>query len=122
MNKKIFVFLALSLVSVGYAYVAPALAADGSSTQIPNPIWCETPTCLIVQVIKYIFGIIAALAAAMFIWGGVQMLTSGGQERVVQRAKETLVWASIGIVVIIFSWFLVKFILTAFTQSTMKTK
>jgi hypothetical protein len=85
----------------------------GSSTpvSIPNPIKCNDATCLVSQVIRYILGIIAVIATLMFVWGGVMMLTSGGNADQVRKARETLVWATIGIIVILLSWVMIKFVL-----------
>ncbi len=98
------------------AIASPALAdSTGSSTSavtIPNPIACNDATCLISQVIRYILGVIAILATLMFVWGGVMMLTSAGNADRVKRAKETLAWAAIGIIIIILSWAIIRFVLS----------
>jgi uncharacterized membrane protein YjfL (UPF0719 family) len=82
-----------------------------SKIEIPNPIKCDTASCLVSQVIRTILGVVAVVATGMFVWGGVLMLTSGGNERRVKQAKDTLVWAAIGIVVIMVSWILIRFVL-----------
>lgn len=117
--------LRLSLCSLALvvALVAPAAALEAQTTpstgttstkiSIPNPIKCDTASCLISQVIRTILGVVAVVATGMFVWGGVLMLTSGGNERRVTQAKETLVWAAIGIVVIMVSWILIRFVLDA---------
>jgi hypothetical protein len=87
-------------------------AKAGVGISIPNPLGnCNTATCLITRIIKSILGIVAVIATIMFVWGGIMMLTSGGNERQVKQAKDTLVWAAIGLVIIIISWTLIKFVL-----------
>ncbi len=98
--------IALSTVT-GLVLARPVLA----QVSIPNPITCNDATCLIGQVIRYILGVIAILATLMFIWGGVMMLTSGGNADRIKQAKETLAWAAIGVVVIILSWGIILFVL-----------
>lgn len=93
----------------------------GSSTSsgtvsIPNPIKCNDAACLIGQVVRYVLGVIAILATLMFIWGGILMLTSGGNSERVKQAKETLAWAAIGIVVILLSWAIILTVLRAITR------
>jgi len=83
-----------------------------TSVSIPNPLPCDDATCLISQVIKYILGSIALIATFMFIWGGVMMMTAAGNEKRVEQAKETLAWALIGVVVILLSWTIIKYLLT----------
>lgn len=97
-----------ALVVIGWIIIAPSASAVVS---IPNPISCDTAQCLITQVIKYIFGIIAVLATFMFIWGGVLMLTSAGNAQRVKQAKDTLTYAAIGIVVILLSWSAIVFVI-----------
>lgn len=107
------------VAAVGFA-LHPVIAA-GSNTSIvsiPNPIACNDATCLISQIIRYILGIVAIIATLMFIWGGVMMLTSGGNSDQVKKAKETLVWAAIGVVVILISWVVIRFVLSTVAGTT----
>ncbi len=113
MNKTLLAVVVLGIVS---SLAAPtiALAADpaaSSEVTLPNPITCADATCLISQVIRYILGTIAVIATLMFVWGGYMMLTSGGNADQVKKAKETLAWAAIGIIVILLSWVVIKFVL-----------
>lgn len=100
-------FIAVGLVALMF-FVVPSVEAQIS---IPNPIKCNTAQCLITQVIRYIFGVIAILATFMFIWGGLLMLTSAGNAQRVKQAKETLSYAAIGIVVILLSWSAIQFVI-----------
>ena len=88
-----------------------------TSVTIPNPIPCADATCVISQVIKYVLGSIALIATGMFIWGGFLMLTSAGNSKRVDQAKETLAWAAIGIVVIILSWAIISYLLSTLTRA-----
>ena len=101
----------ICLVIMTATVAGPVLAADTGSVTIPNPLSCNDATCLISQVIRYILGVIAIIATLMFIWGGVMMLTSAGNADRVRQAKETLSWAAIGIVVILLSWSIIRFVL-----------
>lgn len=88
-------------------------ATQGELVTLPNPIRCADATCLISQVIRYILGVIAVIATLMFVWGGMLMLTSGGNADQVRKAKETLTWAAIGVIVILMSWVIIRFVLEA---------
>ena len=105
MRKRLLTFALLLII--GLAFAAPVMA----QTSLPNPIRCADATCLISQVIRYILGVIAILATLMFIWGGVMMITSEGNADRVKKAKETLTWAAIGIVVILLSWAIIQFVI-----------
>jgi len=111
-------FVASLVVAVTPVMVVQAQSQDPSNIiTLPNPIRCNTATCLISQVVRYILGIIAVLATLMFIWGGVLMLTSGGNSERVKQAKETLAWAAIGIVVIMLSWAIIVTVLRALVRN-----
>lgn len=97
---------------------AAATTGSSATVELPNPIACSDATCLIGQVVRYILGSIAVVATLMFVWGGVMMLTSGGNADQVKRAKETLVWAAIGVVVILLSWLIIKTVLQALTNTS----
>ncbi len=96
----------------------PPTPVSNEIVKLPNPIACNDATCLISQIIRYILGSIAVIATLMFIWGGIMMLTSAGNADQVKRAKETLTWAAIGVIVILLSWIIIKTVLQALTKTT----
>jgi hypothetical protein len=89
----------------------PALALADAPPVLLNPITCDDFLCLAAQIIRFLLGGIAVFATAMFIYGGFVFLTSGGNADQVKRGKETLFWATIGIMVVILSWIIVQFVL-----------
>ncbi len=66
---------------------------------------------LIGKVIKAVLGIVGSLALVMFIYGGITWMTSAGNAEKVQKGKDTLVWAAIGLVIIFASYALVRFVI-----------
>ena len=68
---------------------------------------------LIANIIKTILGVIGAVALFMFIWGGFTWLTSGGNPDKVKQGKDTLVWATIGLLIIFASYTLVDVVFRA---------
>jgi len=113
-----YVLILLVVLGLAVTLGSPVLAqtsgtsSTGSKVEIPNPIFCKSATCLITQVIRYILGVIAILATFMFVWGGVVLLTSAGNADRVKQGRETLTWAAIGIVIIILSWAMIRFVIT----------
>lgn len=110
--------LASTLTLIPLRSTAEEPSGSSTTVSIPNPIKCADATCLVGQVIRYILGVIAIIATLMFVWGGVMMLTSGGNADQVKRAKETLVWAAIGVVVILLSWAIIQFVLKGIAGTT----
>ena len=55
-----------------------------------------------------------ALALIYIIWGGLQYMTAAGNEEQTKKAKTTITWAFIGLVLIIASYALVKYFTDTF--------
>lgn len=105
------------LVAASLFVALPALAAPttggstssaSTATQLENPIGVTDINVAIGKVINAALGLSGAIALLMFVWGGVQMLISGGNADRVKSGKATLTWAAIGIVVIFTAYTLVN--------------
>jgi hypothetical protein len=55
------------------------------------------------------------LAVIVVTIGGIMYITSRGNQQQMEMAKNTLVWGVLGILIIIFSYFIVRFVLTVVT-------
>ena len=60
--------------------------------------------------------IIGAISVIMLIIGGIRYTISGGDQTQVTAAKNTILYAVIGIVVALLAFALVNFVLTSFTE------
>lgn len=67
----------------------------------------------ITSLINYFLGFLGLIAVAMLIYGGVLMVTSGGNEEGVGKAKKIITYAAIGIVIIMLSYSIVTFVTSA---------
>lgn len=66
-----------------------------------------------------IFSIIVGIAAViMIIYGGFRYITSGGDSGRVGNAKNTLIYAIIGLVIVALAQFLVRYVFTTATNIT----
>lgn len=94
-------------------------------TQIPNPLGegtaVQDPRLVIGRIIGAVLGIIGSIALAIFVYGGFTWMTSAGNERRVEKGKEMILWAALGIVVIFTSYAIISFIITAFTGESVET-
>lgn len=110
--------------------ICPAATGSGTTTppsststsgtgsiKIFNPISCGDARCLVVTVIKYILGTVSLLATFMFIWGGIMMISAGGNADTIKKAKETLTWATIGIIVTLMSYEMILFIINGLNNA-----
>lgn len=73
---------------------------------------------LIAKIINIISVIVAVVAVVMIIFGGFKYITSGGDSGNVTGAKNTILYAIIGLVVVALAQFIVKFVLTKATDAT----
>lgn len=68
---------------------------------------------IILTIINFFLGFLGLLAVIMVIYGGFLYVSSAGNEENVNKAKKILLYAVLGIVVIIISFALVNTLLTA---------
>ncbi|HMS32426.1 MAG TPA: pilin [Candidatus Saccharibacteria bacterium] len=87
--------------------------ADASSCQEDGDNSFNT---IITRVINIFSVIIGAVSVIMIIIGGFRYIISGGDQNSVTAAKNTIMYAIIGLVVVLFSQVIVRFILTNATN------
>lgn len=76
----------------------------------------------VIKVVLNILSIISAIIAViMLIIGGVKYITSQGDSGAVSSAKNTIIYACVGLVIVAMSQFLVKFVLTKTNNSSNST-
>lgn len=80
----------------------PDPMAEAGSDDITNFI------TLVVNIISIIVGFVAVV---MIIWGGMKYVTSGGESGKITSAKNTIMYALIGLVVVALAQFIVRFVL-----------
>ena len=84
--------------------------------KLNNPLGQDDLKVIIGRIINYILGFSGTLALLMFIWGGFTWMTSGGAEAKIKSGKDTLIWATIGLVVIFSAYALVKTLIIGITS------
>ena len=62
------------------------------------------------KAINWVLGILSLIALALCLWGGFQMMTSGGDSKKYESGINLLKWAGIGLAVIALSWLVVSLI------------
>ncbi|HEU4966445.1 MAG TPA: pilin [Candidatus Saccharimonadales bacterium] len=82
------------VVSLGLPFILAhtALASDGSVTQVEN---------FIRSVIQVVAGLAGLVAAGFFVAGGFGYITSSGHPEKLERSKHTLIYAAIGLAIVI---------------------
>ncbi len=84
---------------------------------LSNPLGdVSDPRVIIGNIIKTVLGIVGSLALVLFIYGGLMMMTSAGNSDRVSKGRNTLVWATIGLLVIFGSYTIVAYLLAKISQ------
>lgn len=106
MNLKTLFFSLAVLVLTA----APRFA---SAQELINPLGTTDLRIVAGNLIKALLGFTGIIALAMFIYGGVIWMTSAGKKESVQKGRDTLIWAAIGLVVIFTAYTVVTALITA---------
>ncbi len=91
---------------------ANAARADGMPSELIGPSGVFTQ---ITNTVLYIVGIISVI---MLIYGGLRYVISGGDSKKVTDAKNTILYAIIGLIVSILAFAIVNFVINAITGET----
>jgi len=118
MKKKIFLIIILVLLS--FIACKVLLAGDVVTLQDVSPVGnlegAKGIATIIGRLIKAVLGTIGAFALLMFVYGGYLMLMSGGKSEEINKGKNVLVWAVIGLAVTLGSYSLASFVITGITR------
>ncbi len=86
-------------------------SSSGGTVKLDNPLNTNDPRVIIGNVIKVSLGLVGSLALLLFIYGGLMWMTSAGNADRLKRGLDTLVWAAIGLIVILGSYTIVNFVI-----------
>ena len=107
-------FAGLLLVPVLALGVSAVATVGDVSAQINlAPVNTGTPTDLndvFKTIINVLLFIIGAVSVIMLIYGGIRYTTSGGNANSVTAAKNTIMYAIVGLVIAIFAFAIVNFV------------
>lgn len=73
---------------------------------------------IILNITNWVLGFVTILAVLFLIWGGLQYLTAAGNEEQVEKAKNTITYALLGLIVAAISYAAVLVVVRAFINGT----
>ena len=123
--KVILSIVMMGVVSLaGLSSVSALTLQEGAEaarcTGCPRDLFGETGAFRqITNTILYIVGIIAVI---MLIIGGIKYVLSGGDSKKVTDAKNTVLYAIIGLVIAVFSYAIVNFVITSLPHAEEQIK
>lgn len=106
--------LATATLFVQGAYAQSAAFFDNPQTgAAPNVAAQGTLGQNITNIINFFLGLLGLIAVAFLIYAGVLMVTAGGNEDQVTKARKIITYAVIGIIIILLSYTVVTFVTSA---------
>lgn len=93
----------------------PALAATATSFSVESVgdqigVSSLDLKQIIINIIRWALGLLTLVAVGYMIYGGYVWLTAGGNEQRVEKAKQIILQAAIGLVIVLMAWAIVLFI------------
>lgn len=136
MKSKIISLTLSALLATGIVAtsVAPAVSAvdvdicsSSASQEVKKAAGCNTTNKdsankLIINIINWVMGIIGMVAVVAIIIGGVQYMTSAGDPGKVKKAKDTILYAVIGLIIASLSAIIVNFVIDVATKDAPTTE
>jgi hypothetical protein len=90
-------------------------AAEGEG--VPTTLFGGSDS-IFTTIVNILLFIIGAICVIMLIWGGIRYTTSGGASASVTAAKNTILYAIIGLVIAFLAFALVNWVLAAITPGS----
>ena len=120
--------LAFGFGAVSLAYAGPALAVDCSTDlTLDNGAACGKPTNarenlfapngIFATIANTLIFLVGAVAVIYLIIGGLRYVISNGDSKAVESAKNTILYAIVGIVVAVIAFALVQFVISSLNKT-----
>jgi ABC-type Fe3+ transport system permease subunit len=91
--------------------VAAQITAGTGATGQSNAAAGADVKTIIKNVVNALLFLIGALSVVMLIWGGIRYTTSAGNQNSVTAAKNTILYAIIGLAVAVFAYAIVNWVI-----------
>lgn len=98
------VFQSIPLFVLGFLFISSVYAQSGSSVQVdPVALGFAIPTFsdLLTFLIRFFFLLAGIAALVMMLWGALAWVTSGGEKDGVEKARDKIVAAIVGMIMIV---------------------
>ena len=109
---------------LGIIGVSLSTAFVGASNALAAP-WIDERDCVegatcsddfrgtVVSYLNYFLGFLGLLAVFMIVYAGILLVTAQGEEEQVGKGKKIIMWAAIGLIVIMLSFAIVRVVVGA---------
>lgn len=83
-----------------------------------NPLGETDVRVLFGRVISAALSVVGSFALLMVVYGGILWMTSRGDTKMIQKGKDTLTWAVLGLAIIFASYAIVNALITGLTEGS----
>jgi len=112
----------LGLIAAGVFLHAPHLLAQVTDSLADvgtaSGLTAEDPKIIIARIIRVVIGALGVLSVLIVLYGGFTWMTAAGNEEKLERAKKILIRGVIGLAIILLSFAIASFILSALLGAT----
>ena len=102
--------VAIAIMTIGMVIVPVLVFAQGTTTGITDPLEGKKISDLLTSIIQWLLGLVAMLALLALIVGGVRIMTAFGNEQQVAAGKKIILWAIIGLAVVLGAYAIITLI------------
>ncbi len=123
--KKILLFSIITVFAILFISNTPSIvsalgtigdgAAAAKSPQQPTNLFGDSG--IFSQISNILLFIVGAIAVIMIVVGGLRYVISGGDSSQVTAAKNTILYAIVGVIIALLAYAAVNFIISSFSQS-----
>ena len=121
----IIIAIALFLIpSIAFLSTTPTHAANsictqkGVSDEIKAANGCDNGAeegndlgAAVISIVNTVIGVLGIVAAIFILTGGINYMTSNGEATKVEKAKKTILWATIGLIIAALTFAIVNFVI-----------
>lgn len=104
----------MTFVPAGYVGASPASQIRDGSDQAGGSGESSNLGARIKTIVNILLYILGAIAVVMIVIGGIRYTTSNGDSSAITSAKNTILYAVIGLIVAILAYSIVNFVLSQF--------
>ncbi|MFC1598449.1 pilin [Patescibacteria group bacterium] len=117
MRKKFLLIIIICLILAGFLYFFNI--AEATSLESPGLLagksGDEASAWVIGRFINGAIAVVGAVTFFMFVYGGFTWIASAGSSDSIQKGKNIMIWATIGLIIVLFSYATTDLIITALT-------
>lgn len=100
------------IIGILFGLLPSATWAQTVYYRLPNPIGADSPAEIIVNIINFALSILGLLTLVMFIYGGFVVLTAHGNADQFKKGVHSLVYAVVGLLIVLTSYSVLEYLFT----------